>query len=285
MPTPPYAKIQVSADGGPIQTGGLTMAGGEVIQLSAESTSAWQSALWELYVTRGAITTPAGWTYDATAERFYYAGTSPPPFTLAAASGAPAKYMPRLVVNGAQTDRSAADYVEGLVDESTAIRVLSTGGLRGVGFRETNQFDPQRGWGGELDADWALLGGGGSGNFGAGKVGARAFYATGELVEPATGPATFNNYDLGDYGILVVSANSGGLITFTGFVAPPAGESRVVQIVATPSHGGFTIADRSGSSAAANQVFVFGIGGSPMYGATIFYSHALGMWVMGSYAI
>lgn len=122
-------------------------------------------------------------------------------------------------------------------------------------------------------------------NFGTQVVGGRLWYVTAEAVESAAGPTTLNNYAIGDYGQLIVSAGT-GVVTFSGFAAPAAGQNRMLAIVGDPAGNGFSLLDRNGGSSAANQISVLGgLTGTTMYGATLVYSHTLSLWCLAGYAV
>jgi hypothetical protein len=158
MPTPPYAKLRASVNGGAPQTGEIIAAGGDTVQFTAESTVGWGSARWEIISFPPGYATPAGWTYDAASDTFYYIGvSSPPAITLSADAAKWGKYIPRLLVNGASPDPTDPSYAADLVDEATGIVVESAAGLRGVGFRERIQFSSAKSWQRDLDADIRTL--------------------------------------------------------------------------------------------------------------------------------
>ena len=103
MPTTPYAKLLVSVNAGGVQSGGLTVATGDVIQLSAESTVGWgaPAARWEIYDYPTGFGLPSGWTLDSDTGIYFYLGNSPAPpsFTI----GPWGKYMLRLTALGGNT--------------------------------------------------------------------------------------------------------------------------------------------------------------------------------------
>jgi hypothetical protein len=170
MQTPPYAKVLVAKNGAPVGSGGLTVAAGDVIQLSAEMTAGWRSQRWELTDTPPGFAMPSGWL-AATGGGFYSIAPTPPPFTMPAVAGTTwGKYAVRLRVNGnpllLNPDGSrSTSFRSTLTDEGTILSLPSTGGLRGVALGENLQFDPQRAWLGPLMADMRVLeaGGGGGG--------------------------------------------------------------------------------------------------------------------------
>lgn len=159
MPTTPYAKLLIRVNGGAPQSGGITAATGNVIQLEAESTVGWSSASrWEIYGFPSGFALPAGWLSETTGGHtvYYYLGNTPPPaFTL----GPWGKYMPALHVNGGGGERT---------DTSTALSVPSPSGLLDLGHLEEKQFGgTEEGWARDQRANLRIfetgLGGGGAG--------------------------------------------------------------------------------------------------------------------------
>jgi hypothetical protein len=151
MPTAPYAEIRASLNGGAIQTGGITAAGGEVVQLTANPSGLAGATqyLWEILSFPPALTVPSGWSTDASGH-YYYSGQTPPPFTLRTATEF-GKYILRLTLNGGGPTLTARSTVAertaigALVDVATAIDVLSSNGLHDLGFYESTQFSSD-GW-------------------------------------------------------------------------------------------------------------------------------------------
>ena len=148
MSTTPFALLQVSVNAGGVQTGGVEVAFGAAIQLSAASTVGWGSntaspvARWEIttYPTGWAL--PAGWTLDATNGSYYVLSNSPPP-SFSVDSTLWGKYMLRLLVDGGVKNGLASAVLE---DTSTALSVLSPFGLRDLGAAETTQFSASKAW-------------------------------------------------------------------------------------------------------------------------------------------
>ena len=92
---PPFAQARVSLNGGASAVGGITAAGGDVVQLSATSTVAWRTQKWEIYEYPAGFALPSGWSADANGSYYSYAVT-PAPFTLPAISSLWGKWMLRL---------------------------------------------------------------------------------------------------------------------------------------------------------------------------------------------
>lgn len=134
MPTPPYASVLASINGGAASTGAKTVAAGDVVQLSAADSSFWTSQLWQLYVPTGFA--PVGWSVDG-AGVYYSTAITPPSFTMPAPETAWGKVLVVLTVNGGLKNGAISTDV---VDSSMAILLKSYAGLEGVSFRETNQF-------------------------------------------------------------------------------------------------------------------------------------------------
>jgi hypothetical protein len=134
MAVSPYAKILAAVNAGAPASGGLTVPGAATIALTGENTSFWSSQRWEIYDFPPDFAAPTGWSTDANGVYFSTAVT-PPSFALPALAAATGwgKYMLRLTVNG-------GTLAQGLVDESTALLMVSSRGQRGLGFNETSQF-------------------------------------------------------------------------------------------------------------------------------------------------
>lgn len=147
MPTTPFATLQVSVNAGGAQTGGVTAALGDTIQLSAASTVGWGSntaspvARWEITSYQVGFSCPAGWTADANGSYFVLSNSQPPSFTLHATLWG--KYMLRLLVDGGVKNGKFSSDME---DTTTAISVISPNGLRDLGLNEDRQFSTDRAW-------------------------------------------------------------------------------------------------------------------------------------------
>lgn len=141
MPTPPYAQLRASINGGGPVTGAITTAvAGDTIALSMASTVGVVSQRWDIYGFPPTFPCPAGWTDGG--DTYYSTVTTPDTFTIGADWG---KYMLRLTINGGKRQiPSGTTTIEvpepTFVDEATAIDVVSVGGLHDLGRRETNQF-------------------------------------------------------------------------------------------------------------------------------------------------
>ena len=127
MPTPPYAKIVASKNGGTFASGVFTLTPGDTLQLKGESTAGWQFQRWEIYAHPAGFSAPSGWTYDAPTGVIYSTDTQPAVIT-APAINLWGKYLFRLVVNGGLRDGVA---VQELTDDTgTAASMVSAAGLR-----------------------------------------------------------------------------------------------------------------------------------------------------------
>lgn len=152
MPANPYAKILMAVDGGAPAAGVQTLAGGNVVQLSGESTVGWVTQLWEIYEFPDGFSCPAGWT---TVNGIYQStSVTPSGILIPAAATRWGKYMFRLTVNDGLLSgvyHGTTHPTQPLVDESTAVKVLSpTLEMHDVAYGESNQFDSIRAWVGDL---------------------------------------------------------------------------------------------------------------------------------------
>jgi hypothetical protein len=161
MPTPPYAKLLVSVNGGAPTSGAVDVPNGATIQLSAESTVGWFGQRWELPFLPPGWAAPAGWTYDAAQDVYFYElGVTPPVFS----APAPPEWGTILPVLKVKTTPTGG-WIE---DSDTGLRVLEpTYGLEEMAPREQNQLG---GWAKKLRANLRIiaanLGGGGGGGGG-----------------------------------------------------------------------------------------------------------------------
>jgi hypothetical protein len=158
MPTTPYVKILASVNGGANQSGGITIVDGDTVDLTLEDTTGITYCLWEIWDYPTGMSTPSGWTADATAERFYYAGISPPQLDF---TGVPwGKFLLRATGNNGI--KNGASYVlpaDGTTmrDESTALRILSGSGFDDIASGETTQFYSVDAWIGSYKANLRLF--------------------------------------------------------------------------------------------------------------------------------
>lgn len=151
MPATPYARLLAAVNGGAPTAGGLTVAVGDVIQLSAESTVGWKQQRYEIYSGAGLfpLTVPAGWSTDGTTGAFFYSTTAtPPPFTIPAGWG---KLLLSLRVNDGADDSALYD------GAGTALLVLPGSGLVDMCWGETTQFSTAEKWMAGWRADLRLI--------------------------------------------------------------------------------------------------------------------------------
>lgn len=166
MPSTPYAKLLVTLNAGPPQSGAITTAAnGDTVQLSAESTAQWdlsEPPRWEIYSYPPGWTGPAsGWAtesvpqpFGGTANVYVYLGLGPPPaFTLPAAPTW-GKFLIRLTVqkgllNGVPTPT--------LTDDTTALEIISPNGFRDTATLEGIQFSSSRAWNAAMQENWRTL--------------------------------------------------------------------------------------------------------------------------------
>lgn len=165
MPSTPYAKLLVSLNGGAPQSGGITGAAGGIAQLSAESTAQWDLKTpprWEIYAYPPGWTGPAsGWTtesvaqpFGGTADIYVYTGLGPPPAFNLPADPTWGKTLFRLTVQGGLLNGIPTPT---LIDDTTAIEVLSPNGFHDTAVLEGTQFDLARAWVGPLQDNWRAI--------------------------------------------------------------------------------------------------------------------------------
>lgn len=150
MPSTPYAKLLVSLNAGPTQSGGITASPGDTVQLTAESTAQWDLTTppkWEIYAFPPGWTGPAsGWTTESapqpgggSADIYVYLGLGPPPSFVLPALPDWGKFLMRLTVNGGLSN-GLADST--LIDNTTALQTFDALNLEDVAVQEEGQFYP-----------------------------------------------------------------------------------------------------------------------------------------------
>lgn len=165
MPSTPYAKLLVSLNAGPTQSGGVTGSPGDTVQLSAESTAQWDlttAPRWEIYAFPPGWTGPAvGWTTESVpqpgggnANIYVYTGLGPPPAFVLPALPMWGKFLFRLTVAGGLLNGLPSAQ---LVDNSTGLQTIGPNGLLDIAVSEEGQFDTARAWVGPFQTNIRLL--------------------------------------------------------------------------------------------------------------------------------
>lgn len=141
MPQAPYALLRASINGGAATTGGITVPALATVQLSADpaGTSGAFAYRYEIYGYPVGFAQPSGWSTDSAGVYFYSAGSTPPIITLPTIANW-GKFMLRLKLNNGISPNPVAKPPSDLVDEGTALSLLSPNGLADVGLLEENQF-------------------------------------------------------------------------------------------------------------------------------------------------
>lgn len=158
-------------NGGAIQTGGITVAYSDVVQLSGESTVGWTQQRWEIVYYPVGFALPAGWTLEVATGIYYSTAVLPPPFTMPA-SATWGKWMLKLRVNDALTNGSAE---QRFTDAASGLEILSPNfSLSDTASTEDNQFAED--WAkASIQGNWRIidtnLGGGGGGGVPSGPAG------------------------------------------------------------------------------------------------------------------
>jgi hypothetical protein len=146
MSQPPYALLRASINGGAATTGGLTVPASATVQLSADpaGTSGVYAYKFQIYGYPVGFSVPSGWSTDSSGVYFYSASSTPPIFTLPAITTW-GKWMLRLIVNNGISSNETVTPSAQLVDEMTALDMLSGHGLHDIGVNESTQWSPN-GW-------------------------------------------------------------------------------------------------------------------------------------------
>jgi len=141
MPTPPYAQVTVSINSAGYVSGGQVVPSLATVAFQMASTVGVTSQLWEIYSYPDGWTAPAGWTLVGGAGSSYQSSlVVPPPLTLPANTGSTwGKWMLRLTVNN-----NAPANTPNLIDEATALSMLSNNGVVDVGWNEGIQFSASK---------------------------------------------------------------------------------------------------------------------------------------------
>ena len=138
MPTAPYAILEVSVDGGAAAAGGATASSASTLDFTIQDTTLITAQRFEIYDYPAGFAQPAGWSVDADGV-YYYTTDFTPPTVTAPATPMFGKLMCRLTCNN-KIDPTGA-YDSGLVDEATAVSVVSPAGLVDIGELEEDQFE------------------------------------------------------------------------------------------------------------------------------------------------
>lgn len=147
-------QVQAQINGGAQQTGAVTVAAGDVVQLSLVSAAGAGALLWEIYShptdEAGAgygLSLPSGWTDGADGHSYFYEGTTPPTITIPSAP-----YWGKVLARCTPGGNALA------ADESLVLTMLSPLGLEDVAPLETTQADAYRTWMKAFQNDLRILG-------------------------------------------------------------------------------------------------------------------------------
>ncbi len=261
MPQAPYAIARASIAGGANQTGGITTAGSQTCQLSADPAglAGATQVKWELLDFPVAFTVPAGWSTAANGT-YYSTATTPSVFTLLASSNW-GKYIVRFTVNGggpALNGRETAAQrtaIAALTDVTLAVSVLSIDGLADVAYYESTQFS-FKGWVAAIKSNLRLLQ---------------------TLITSAGGGAGTNNHSA--LSNLLVDSHTQYLLT-TGARALTGNQSAggfKITNLATP-----TVATDAVTKAYADSASGFSPSGTPTAGQVVKYNGTVPVWADAS---
>jgi hypothetical protein len=137
MPSVPYARLLVSVNGGAYQTGKISPAYGDAIQLVGEVTAGWDHQIWEIVYYPATWATPSGWTLDPVTGFIYSTAVQPPSFTLPPDT-LWGKWLFRLRINDAITNDKAETR---FTDTASGLSIESSHTLRDLGSTEKDQYD------------------------------------------------------------------------------------------------------------------------------------------------
>lgn len=127
--------LQVKVNGGAPQTGAVTAAVADTIQLTAASMATWgaSAAMWRIYDFPVGFAVPAGWSTSADGHYYYQGNSDPPAFTVTA--GHQGKYI---------VDVTAYEAGSAVTDAATSLDVPFSGGFSNIGRAEGAIFGGTR---------------------------------------------------------------------------------------------------------------------------------------------
>lgn len=255
MPLPENVKLQISLNGGAAQVGGITANHGDVVVASLLEPAGVAKARYEIYEYPEGFTVPAGWTHDVDSGVYFFFsanGAAAPPFTLPASTTLWGKWLLSVEVNNRMRSGELAD---DLFDSTTALSIVSPGGLVDTAFRENQQFGGVRQWAGEIKKNWRLIS-----TLTPGEGGADP------LVKVVTAAITSNQNDLSPSGWAAAFASPAVLVVLrfttdasrniTGLAAPPTPPIGWAMPVKLINAGSFPAVwqHQNASSTAANRL-------------------------------
>lgn len=149
-------QVQAQINGGAQQTGAVTVAAGDVVQLSLVSAAGAGPLLWEIFShptneagSGYALPLPTGWTLGADGHTYFSEEAAPDTVTIPAAP-----YWGKVLVRCTPGGNALAK------DESLVLTMLSPLGLEDLAPLESNQADPYRAWGRAAQNNLRLIGAG-----------------------------------------------------------------------------------------------------------------------------
>jgi hypothetical protein len=169
MPTPSNITLRVTRNGGAPETGGIAAAYSDSCVLSLADPSSVNKCLYEVFDYPAGFACPAGWSTSGSGVYYYNSpgGAAAPAFSLPSApdvNGGWGDFLLRATVNDGQRQGSGEMVsAPDLIDERTALRILSPRGLADVGYLAGSQFDAQRKWVGSIKQLLRAIDGGGVG--------------------------------------------------------------------------------------------------------------------------
>lgn len=215
----PFAALYFTVDAGILRQGGLTVAGGNVVQLSCTQMAGLSVALWEIATYPDGFSVSSGWSLNSSTGAIQCTtanGTPPPAFTIPFASALWGKFLFRLTVNGGLVNGLEAPAT---VDANSGVQTLSPSyALVDVAFDEAGQFNPVKQGTGELQKSLRIIdritgGGGGGGGTGLPAAPSAAGYyllAVSSGGAPSWVPATANEIGAGFSVSLALASGGSG---------------------------------------------------------------------------
>ena len=238
------AKFYVSVNGGANQDGGVEVPSAATIKFVPHSIVGWLRARWEIYDYPEGWAVPAGWTRDPITGTVYSLEIDPAMIALPTNALLWGVWMLRVLVNEQIDDDQ--NRLPDLLDDGTAISMLSPAGYRDIGARENGHFaTPQtrvKGWLRNYQRNLRL-------------VEQLLAVGNGVTITNATGGSLIDlpSKSGGANASVIISTGAGDRSLFS--IADPA-QSRAILLIVRGS-GSVTAVNNSGGVTPANRILTY----------------------------
>lgn len=151
----PFVRVLTSLAGGTPTLGARTVAGGQSVQLSLQTSETVKTVLWEILAGEPDWVAGAGWTSNGGRGFFCLTvGNALPPTFLLPSSPHWGKWLLRATVNGGLIGKV---YDRRLIDSSASLNILGPLGIIDVAPFETTQFGGAGGWADQLQRTLRII--------------------------------------------------------------------------------------------------------------------------------